>query len=184
MELARCSSMSTGFLNNIELHDSYGILRLGSSEFLFDIEDLPIIKSRSWYCDKDGYLVCGYYFKGVRRFARFHRIIMKALPGQYVDHINKKKSDNRKSNLRICSKIENERNRGRYSNNRSGVTGVCFDKERRKWAANITYNNRKIHIGRFDSKEDAIRARLEKEVELFKEFAPQRELWISMKNLT
>lgn len=42
----------------IELLDTYGILRIKTTEFLFDLEDLPLIKGRdSWYCDKDGYLV-------------------------------------------------------------------------------------------------------------------------------
>lgn len=35
---------------------TYGVLRLGTSEFLFDAEDLPLIENRDWYRDKDGYL--------------------------------------------------------------------------------------------------------------------------------
>ena len=58
----------------IELLDTYGILRIKTTEFLFDLEDLPLIKGRdSWYCDKDGYLVSSYFYNGVRRFVRFHR---------------------------------------------------------------------------------------------------------------
>ena len=62
----------------VEMCGTYGVLHLGSSEFLFDAEDLPLIESRNWYRDKDGYLVSCYYFSGVRRFVRFHRIVMKA----------------------------------------------------------------------------------------------------------
>lgn len=84
----------------IELHDTYGVLRIKTSEFLFDLEDLPLIKGRdSWYCDKDGYLVSSYFYNGIRRFVRFHRLVMHAKPGQCVDHINKNKADNRK---KIC----------------------------------------------------------------------------------
>lgn len=61
--------------------------------------------------------------------------------------------------------------------NTSGVAGVCFDRKRKKWVASITYNRKKVCIGRFTEKEDAILARLQKEIELYKEFAPQRELW-------
>lgn len=47
----------------IELLDTYGILRIKTTEFLFDLEDLPLIKGRdSWYCDKDGYLVSSYFY--------------------------------------------------------------------------------------------------------------------------
>ena len=54
-----------------------------------------------------------------------------------------------------------------------GVIGVFYDKEREKWVASITYDHKRKLLGRFASKDDAIRARLDKEAELFKEFAPQ-----------
>ncbi len=160
----------------IKLLSSYGILRLDTDEFFFDLEDLPLIESRSWYRDKDGYLVSCYFFNGRRRFVRFHRIVMKAKPGQFIDHINKDRADNRKCNLRCCRRAENDRNRGIYATNTSGVTGVYFDKQRNKWVASISYDKKRTLIGRFTSKEEAVRARLEKEIELFKEFAPQRAL--------
>lgn len=148
----------------IELLDTYGILRIKTTEFLFDLEDLPLIKGRdSWYCDKDGYLVSSYFYNGVRRFVRFHRLVMHAKPGQCVDHINKNKADNRKKNLRCCERSEND-----------------FDKQRKKWVASITYNHKKVYLGRYAVKEEAILARLTKEVELYKEFSPQRELLESL----
>lgn len=162
--------------NEIELLDTHGVLHLGSFPFLFDLEDLPIIQNHIWYRDKDGYLVSCYYFNGQQRFVRFHRIVMRAQPGQVVDHINKDRSDNRKQNLRCCSRSENVRNRGLCSSNTSGVTGVFFDKARDKWVASITHEHNRILIGRFSDKEDAIAARLAKESELFNEFAPQRAL--------
>lgn len=42
--------------------------------------------------------------------------------------------------------------------------------------ARITYNSKKIYLGRYDAKEDAVMARLTKEIELYREFAPQRAL--------
>lgn len=162
----------------VEVFDTYGILHLKTSDFLFSIEDLHLIKSRnSWYEDKDGYLVCGYYYAGRFQVSRFHRLVMRAKPGQCVDHINKNRKDNRRHNLRCCSFNENDRNRGVYSTNTSGVTGVFFDKERNQWHASISFNCRRFYIGRYHSKDDAIRARLNKEVELFGEYAPQRALW-------
>lgn len=147
----------------------------------FDLEDLPLIKGRdSWYCDKDGYLVSSYFYNGVRRFVRFHRLVMHAKPGQCVDHINKNKADNRKKNLRCCERSENDRNRSLYSCNTSGVAGVYFDKQRKKWVASITYNHKKVYLDRYAVKEEAILARLTKEVELYKEFSPQRELLESL----
>lgn len=161
----------------VELLDTYGILRIGSSSFLFDLDDLPVIESRSWYVDKDGYLTSSYYYLGALRIVRFHRIVAHPKPGQRVDHKNKNRADNRKQNLRCCGSVENNRNRGRYSTNTSGITGVTFDKKRGKWIATIMFNHKRIFIGRFQKKEDAIVARLEAEVRLFGEFAPQWELY-------
>lgn len=158
------------FYMRIELLETYGVFHTRKVDFLFDLEDLPLIQGRdSWYCDKDGYLVSSYYYNGIRRFVRFHRIVMHAQPQQFVDHINHNRADNRKKNLRICEWCENNRNRGVYSTNKSGTAGVYFDKERCKWAASISYNGKRVFIGRYSSKEDAVSARLAKESELFKE---------------
>lgn len=171
-----------GWLNasRIKMFGSYGVFYLGQTEFLFDTEDLPVIRGQQWYQDKDGYLASSYLFDGRRCFNMFHRVVMHAKPGQSVDHINKDKTDNRKQNLRFCVRSENNMNRTLFSNNTSGVTGVYYDKKRRKWVANIVCNHKRIFIGRFDEKEEAVIARLQKEMELFKEFAPQRELYEKM----
>ena len=157
----------------VKLLDEYGVLNINGTEFLFDIEDLTIINSRNWYVDKDGYLASSYIYAGRRCFAMFHRIVMNAKPGQTVDHINRNRNDNRKSNLRCCSHFENNLNRGLRSTNKSGVIGVYYDNKRNKWIANITYNKKRIFIGRFKTKQEAVKARIQKEVELFKEFSPQ-----------
>lgn len=161
----------------VELFNTYGVLHIGTSRFLFDLDDLPIIESRDWYVDKDGYLTSSYYYCGVLRIIRFHRIVAHPQPGQRVDHRNKNRADNRKQNLRCCSFSENNRNRGLYSTNTSGVTGVAYDRKRGQWMATIMYNHKRIFIGRFSDKGGAIKARLETEVRLFGEFAPQWEMY-------
>lgn len=167
----------------VELFDTYGVLHIGTSTFYFDLDDLPIVQSRRWYVDNDGYLTSSYYYLGRLRIVRFHRIVANAKPGQWVDHRDKNRANNRKENLRCCSFSENNRNRGLYATNTSGVTGVTFDKRRKRWAASITYNSKRIFIGRFQNKEDAIAARLETEIRLFGEFAPQLKLYESCKRV-
>lgn len=54
------------------------------------------------------------------------------------------------------------------SNNTSGKTGVTFDNSRKKWIAQIVFQNKSITLGRFTKKEDAIKARLEAEEKYFK----------------
>lgn len=163
-------------LNDVRIYNSYGVIRVNGCDFLFDLEDLPLVNSRQWYVDKHGYLTSSYYYNGRRCFASFHRLVMHAKKGEFVDHRDRKKFDNRRNNLRVCRPEENNRNRGLRCTNKSGVTGVFFDRERGKWTADISFNHKRIFLGRFENKEDAIKARLEKETELFGDFAPQRLL--------
>ena len=51
-----------------------------------------------------------------------------------------------------------------------------YDKRRRKWVASITYQHKRLNLGRFKDKDDAIAIRLKTEAELFREFAPQSHI--------
>lgn len=53
------------------------------------------------------------------------------------------------------------------SHNTSGRTGVTWDKSRDKWVAQIGYMGKVISLGRFDSFEDAVKAREEAELKYF-----------------
>ncbi|ABK00189.1 HNH endonuclease [Xanthomonas phage Xop411] len=80
-------------------------------------------------------------------------------PIQQLDHINRVRDDNRIENLRECSNAENSQNRGKQSNNTSGVTGVSWYKRSGKWQALIKLNGKHIHLGYFDTIEEAATAR-------------------------
>lgn len=54
------------------------------------------------------------------------------------------------------------------TNNTSGKKGVTYDKERQKWRAQIGFKNKTIKLGRFNSKEEAQKARLEAEEKYYK----------------
>lgn len=82
-----------------------------------------------------------------------------AWPDGQIDHINHDKLDNRINNLRVVTNKENNRNRGRATNNTSGHTGVSWHKRDQKWLASIVVDDKKKNLGRFDSKDDAIAAR-------------------------
>ena len=91
------------------------------------------------------------------------------IPPNHVDHINRNKSNNRFSNLRMVTCSENLQNLSIDSRNTTGITGVCFDKIRGKWKSYIGYNNILINIGRYDSLLDAICSR--KSAELLYNFS-------------
>lgn len=93
------------------------------------------------------------------------------------DHIDKNELNNIKSNFRECTHQQNDFNRGLYKNNKSGITGVCWNNDACKWQSAITINGVSKYLGLFINKEDAIRVRLEAEKKYFKEFAPQKHLF-------
>ena len=88
-----------------------------------------------------------------------------------IDHINMNVLDNRKENLRKCTKSENARNTEKRKDNTSGAKGVCWSAEKRKWRVTITVDKKTLHVGYFNNKNQAIEKYNEKAVELHKEFA-------------
>lgn len=78
----------------------------------------------------------------------------------FIDHINGNTSDNRICNLRNVSKVQNSRNRRVSRNNVSGFTGVCFSTLSQKWHAYAYQLGKNIHLGFFESKEEAVQARM------------------------
>jgi len=74
-----------------------------------------------------------------------------------IDHINGCKSDNRIENLRLVTRSQNNQNvrLARVDNQTSGVKGVSLHKQSGKWRARIKVNRRHIHIGNFDTIEQA-----------------------------
>ena len=99
---------------------------------------------------------------------RVHRLVFLYMTGKFpvyeVDHINGIQSDNSWSNLRDVKHIHNMRNQKLPTHNTSGRIGVWFDKERNKWAAEISILRKKRFLGRFLEKSDAIIARKEAEI--------------------
>lgn len=98
---------------------------------------------------------------GKRYFA--HRLAFLYMNGEWppeqVDHINQDGTDNRWSNLRLVSALENRRNMSLNVNNTTGVTGVSWDKRRKKWKAHIRVEDKQIDLGRFDDLLSAVAAR-------------------------
>ena len=82
-----------------------------------------------------------------------------------LDHINRDKTDNRISNLRLCTCSENNYNRGLPRNNTSGHRGVYYEKNKKTWRPSIRINGKTVSLGSYKTKEDAINARLKAEQE-------------------
>jgi len=104
------------------------------------------------------------WHQGVHYYA--HRLawewVAGSPPQNDIDHINQIKSDNRFTNLRESTRSENMFNRGKNRNNLSGTKGVSFCKTTGKWKAQISVDRKYIHIGRFNTIEEAGKAYLER----------------------
>ena len=105
------------------------------------------------------------------RSYQFHRWLM-GNPVE-VDHINHSGLDNRRINLRVCTRNQNNMNRSVQPNNTSGVTGVVWDKCNSKWKAQIALNGKLKNLGRYTLKGDAVKARKDAEKKYFGEYAYQ-----------
>lgn len=68
------------------------------------------------------YALCTHQRDGKERSVRLHRFIMEAPRGIEVDHINHDTLDNRRENLRLVTKSQNQQNiGGAHRDSRSGV---------------------------------------------------------------
>lgn len=100
-------------------------------------------------------------------FLPMHRAIM----GRGVDHCNGNGLDNRRKNLRKCTRFQNAHNRGKNKNNKSGYKGVYWSTRDRKWKVKIMKNRKEYQVGLFTDKEKAARAYDERAKELHGRFA-------------
>lgn len=87
-----------------------------------------------------------------------------------IDHIDQNRLNNSKDNLRECTRSQNQFNRGKQTNNKSGYKGVSFDIVRNKWQVGIGFNGKRFALGRYDTPELAYNAYCKKAIELFGEF--------------
>ena len=140
---------------------------------LIDLEDIDKIKDYKWRVNDQGYALTD--IKGSTKKIRLHRLIMNCPEDKVVDHINHNTLDNRKSNLRICTLQQNNKNQKKKTNNKSGVIGVSWDNSRGKWCAQIMHNHKHIHLGRFDTIEEAIEARKQAEITYYGEYRNTNE---------
>lgn len=151
-------------------------------ETVIETIDLPLVQSisgtwhaswdnstQSFYVQRNVTVTPGRVKNGGKRTRQpLHRLIMNAKHGMEIDHINNDTLDNRRSNLREVTGYQNDQNRkgAQADNNTSGIRGVSYHKETRKWRAYITINRKQIHIGVYDDMREAERVVKEKRKEL------------------
>lgn len=128
---------------------------------IIDDEDFDEISKYKWHFSHGRYAFTNLHIDGIgKRPVSMHRMLMGYPKHPYeIDHINRDGLDNRRCNLRIVTAKENQKNRKLPKNNSSGVQGVNFLKRLNKWVAYVYVSNKRIHLGVFEQKDDAISAR-------------------------
>lgn len=141
---------------------------------IVDDEDYGRLKQYKWHCLKQpvNFYAVRSKKKGRNQTQlRMHRLIMGAPVGMDVDHRNHDGLDNRKCNLRLCTRQQNHRNRRKRKKCSSIYKGVCWDKVCNKWKSYIMKSYKSHHIGYFGAEFDAAKSYDAKAKELFGEFA-------------
>ena len=108
-----------------------------------------------------------------QRIIKMHRLITGAKQEDVVDHINGDGLDNRRSNIRICDRTQNQGNRYVQKNSKSQIKGVEMRvrKSGVSWIAYIVKGCKKKSLGSYRDKNDAARAYNEAALEYFGDFA-------------
>lgn len=137
--------------------------KLTNNQFTYiDSSDFRRLNKYKWYAIFDKKMKSYYAVGKVNgKLIKLHRFIMRVYTNNnlVIDHKNKNTLDNRKKNLKICTQQENLKNKKIQKNNSSGFCGVYFNKRCNKWQSYIRVSNKRIHLGCFDNREEAISAR-------------------------
>lgn len=151
--------------------------------FEVDVQAGSLVRRKSIGLAKKGLMAgsltpAGYREIGIdRKKYFFHNLIWflayKKWPdvGFEIDHRNRVKDDNRLSNLRLCTRSQNNANHKLRSDNITGVRGVYFSRERKKFIAQITVNGITKNLGRFKTISEAAAVAKLARVRCFGEFA-------------
>ncbi len=94
---------------------------------------------------------------GKRYAILMHRAVLDAVPGRDVDHIDGDGLNNRRANLRECTHKQNMANAVVSRRSQLGMKGAYADK-RGRFRASIEVNRKTIHLGSYDTPEEAAAA--------------------------
>lgn len=139
---------------------------------IVDDEDFEWLSKYKWHYQNKGYAERNRSIHlGKHKTILMHREILQVPDGMESDHINGNRLDNRRANLRICTRGENGKNLRKHVDNTSGFKGVSWHKRAKKWIAQITINYKYVYLGLFDDKQVAACAYDKATCKLHREFA-------------
>lgn len=126
-----------------------------------DPEDYPWLSQFRWHCQKRPhtcYAVRTLWVNGEACKVWMHREVMDTPARLVCDHINHDGLDNRRRNLRNCTKGQNNLNKPSYRNGESRYKGLWRRHGASRWHVSIQVGGHEKNLGVFDSEIDAARA--------------------------
>lgn len=165
--------------NEFDLSGEFGVgYDSKGKPFYFDIDDYEKIKEYRWIVKNNGY-VESQTRKSIdfqQKCLSLHRYVLNIDDKNvHIDHINHKPNDNRKNNLRIVNRFQNQANSKTRIDNSSGTKGVYYCNTRNRWVATLQENNRQ-HAKSFKTKEEAIEYRKVLEEKYQKEYSYENSI--------
>ena len=144
---------------------------------IVDEEDYENLSRYQWYVLGHKNKEYAARYVGNNKHLRMHRILLNAPDGIEVDHINGNRLDNRKCNLRLATRAENGRNRGKFKcKTHSKYKGVTYHTRDKRWQGTIIINRRHIHLGYFDTEQEAALAYNDAALKFHGKFAKLNEV--------
>lgn len=144
---------------------------------IVDDRDYRWLSQYKWHAQKSGkrpglyYAVRSATINNHRKTIQMHREIMNPPDDLEIDHRNNNALDNRRLNMRTCTRAQNMANSRAQKGKSSAFKGVSFHKDYRKWRVIITHLGKNLHLGFFRNQVRAAKAYDDKAKELFGEFA-------------
>lgn len=117
---------------------------------IFDAEDMPLYAAHKWRISPSGYLRRNGEHKNIE--VMFHREVIKAPVFSEVDHANGDTLDNRKTNLRFCTRAQNMQNQ-KPKSGASIYKGV--GRHKGAWRARIELADKRLDLGRYSTEVEA-----------------------------
>lgn len=125
--------------------------KLGGELVVIDYEDIGWVSQRKWSLkpvnkgSKNHYV----YDRSAGFHTMMHRMVMKANHGEIVDHINNNPLDNRRANLRLVTRCQNQ------MNSKHDATGTTKLKDMDMWQSEILVNKKLFRSPRYNSEDQA-----------------------------